>query len=65
MTTETSFQFFFFILQDKNRGLFVDFVSKLLTIDPDGRPSADEALSHPWIKSSLDRTEDDIRYRQG
>jgi serine/threonine protein kinase len=62
MTTETSFQFFVLILQDKNRALFVDFVSKLLTIDPDGRPSAAEALSHPWIKSSLDLTEDDIKY---
>jgi serine/threonine protein kinase len=51
--------------QDKNRALFVDFVSKLLTIDPDGRPSAAEALSHPWIKSSLELTEDDIRYNQG
>ncbi|KAL3768660.1 hypothetical protein ACHAW5_000811 [Stephanodiscus triporus] len=50
---------------DKNRALFVDFVSKLLTIDPDGRPSAAEALSHPWIKSSLELTEDDIRYNQG
>lgn len=49
---------------DKKRGLFVDFVSKLLTIDPDARPSAAEALNHPWITSSLDLTEDDIRYGQ-
>jgi len=47
---------------DEKRALFVDFVSKLLTIDPDRRPSATEALNHPWITSSLDLTEDDIRY---
>ena len=50
---------------DKNRALFVDFVKKLLTIDPDKRPSAAEALDHPWIRSSLDLTEDDILYYQG
>lgn len=49
---------------DKMRALFVDFVSKLLTIDPDGRPSAAEALNHPWITSSLDLSEDEIRYGQ-
>ncbi|KAL7544999.1 hypothetical protein ACHAWF_008369 [Thalassiosira exigua] len=49
---------------DKKRALFVDFVSKLLTIDPDRRLSAAEALNHPWIVSSLDLTEDDIRYGQ-
>jgi len=49
---------------DKKRALFVDFVSKLLTIDPDGRPSAAEALDHPWITSSLDLSEGDIRYGQ-
>ena len=50
---------------DKHRALFVNFVSKLLTIDPDRRPSAAEALNHPWIESSLDLTEDDIMYYQG
>ena len=49
---------------DEKRALFVDFVSKLLTIDPDVRLSAAEALKHPWITSSLDLTEDDIRYGQ-
>lgn len=48
--------------QDEQRALFIDFVSKLLTIDPDVRPTAKEALKHPWILSSLDLTEDEIRY---
>ena len=47
---------------DKKRALFVDFVSKLLTVDPDSRPSAAEALNHPWITSSLALSEDDIKY---
>lgn len=50
---------------DKNRALFTDFVRKLLMIDPDKRPTAAEALDHPWIKSSLDLTEEDILYYQG
>eukprot|EP00771_Trimastix_marina_P000020 gnl/Trimastix_PCT/1015.p1 GENE.gnl/Trimastix_PCT/1015~~gnl/Trimastix_PCT/1015.p1 ORF type:complete len:1415 (+),score=300.87 gnl/Trimastix_PCT/1015:156-4400(+) len=29
---------------------FVDFVQRLLTIDPDKRPSALEALQHPWFQ---------------
>lgn len=32
--------------QDDN---FVDFVKTLLTIDPNNRPSAKEALNHPWL----------------
>ena len=42
----------------------MDFVTKLLTIDPDSRPTAAEALNHPWITSSLDLTEEEIRYGQ-
>jgi len=30
--------------------VFVDFLSKLLTVDPRKRPTAKEALQHPWLK---------------
>jgi len=30
--------------------LFLDFLRKLLTIDPSQRPTASEALQHPWLK---------------
>lgn len=34
--------------EEDEKALFVDFVTKLLTIDPNKRPNADEALEHPW-----------------
>jgi len=49
-------------LKDEKRAMFVDFVSKLLAIDPELRLSAEEALKHPWILSSLELSEDDILY---
>jgi dual specificity tyrosine-phosphorylation-regulated kinase 2/3/4 len=42
--------------------MFTDFVSKLLTIDPDARPTADEALKHPWMKYAATLTEEEIKY---
>lgn len=32
--------------------LFVDFVSKLLTVNPSKRYSAAQALEHPWLTAS-------------
>ena len=29
-----------------------DFITKLLTLDQNKRPSADEALKHPWLESA-------------
>jgi serine/threonine protein kinase len=29
-----------------------DFISKLLTLDQNKRPSAEEALKHPWIEQA-------------
>jgi serine/threonine protein kinase len=42
--------------------IFTDFVARLLTIDPDGRPTAHEALQHPWMKYAASLTEDQIKY---
>jgi len=42
--------------------MFCDFVSKLLTVDPDGRPSAAEALNHPWMLYAASLTEEQIKY---
>lgn len=50
---------------DSNRRkkiMFTDFVSKLLTIDPDGRPTAAEALNHPWMQYAASLEEEDIKY---
>jgi len=48
--------------EDEERALFVDFVKKLLTIDPDHRPSASEALDHPWILSGYNVSEEELKY---
>jgi serine/threonine protein kinase len=48
--------------EEQTQALFVDFVQSLLTIDPDSRPTAAEALQHPWIISGESLTEEDIKY---
>lgn len=48
--------------EEDEKALFTDFVTKLLTIDPDKRPSAEEALEHPWILSGFNLTEEDLKY---
>jgi serine/threonine protein kinase len=42
--------------------MFTDFVAKLLTIDPDDRPSAEEALNHPWMLYALSLSEGELKY---
>jgi len=42
--------------------MFTDFIAKLLTIDPDSRPSAEEALNHPWMLYASSLTDDQIKY---
>jgi serine/threonine protein kinase len=39
------------ILLDSFDPEMADFVSSLLSLDPQKRPSADIALSHPWLQS--------------
>lgn len=46
----------------QKRIMFTDFVSKLLTIDPDARPTADEALKHPWMTYAATLSEEQIKY---
>jgi serine/threonine protein kinase len=46
----------------KIQQMFTDFVSKVLTIDPDGRPSAEEALNHPFMLYAASLTDEQIKY---
>lgn len=48
--------------EEDEKALFTDFVTKLLTIDPEKRPSAEEALEHPWILSGFNLSEEDLKY---
>lgn len=41
---------------------FLDFLQKLLTVDPANRLTAEEALAHPWILWGMLLTEDDVKY---
>lgn len=49
-------------IETEEEALFVDFCSKLLAVDPDSRPSAADALKHPWIVAGESITEEDIKY---
>eukprot|EP00531_Pseudo-nitzschia_arenysensis_P017585 CAMPEP_0116150446 /NCGR_PEP_ID=MMETSP0329-20121206/19553_1 /TAXON_ID=697910 /ORGANISM="Pseudo-nitzschia arenysensis, Strain B593" /LENGTH=1360 /DNA_ID=CAMNT_0003646963 /DNA_START=169 /DNA_END=4251 /DNA_ORIENTATION=- len=42
--------------------MFTDFVAKLLTIDPDNRPTAEEALNHPYMLYAASLTDEQIKY---
>lgn len=48
--------------EQTQRALFVDFVRKVLTIEPEARPTASEALQHPWMQYAATLTEEDIKY---
>ena len=48
--------------EEKRQANFIDFVRKLLTIDPEKRPTAEEALKHPWMQYAAGLTEEDIKY---
>ena len=48
--------------EEREDALFVDFVGSLLTIDPDKRLTAAEALRHPWMEYAATLTEEDIMY---
>ena len=48
--------------EETQQAVFVDFIQKLLTIDPDKRPTSAEALEHPWMKYAESLTEEDIKY---
>ena len=48
--------------EQKKQAVFVDFVRSLLTIDPDRRPTAAEALQHPWMEYAATLTEADVKY---
>ncbi|GAM26144.1 hypothetical protein SAMD00019534_093190, partial [Acytostelium subglobosum LB1] len=41
-----------------------DFISQLLTVDPEQRMKAEDALKHPWFKSVLDLTSISLSIRE-
>lgn len=49
-------------MERKIQQMFTDFVGALLTIDPDGRPTAEEALNHPYMVYAASLTDDQIKY---
>jgi serine/threonine protein kinase len=54
MTTATTIRTTMTIMMTINaRQLFLEFVSALLAVDPDQRPTAEQALKHPWLQEIL------------
>ena len=49
-------------VEQEREAWFVDLVRKLLTIDPEIRPTAAEALKHPLMLYAATLTEDDVKY---
>jgi len=50
------------VFRNENENLFIDFLTKVLVIDPENRLSAEEALQHPWIKQVTSLDSDKLRY---
>ena len=50
------------VLRTENENLFIDFLTKVLVIDPENRLSAEEALLHPWIKQVTSLDSEKLRY---
>jgi serine/threonine protein kinase len=48
--------------EEMKRGMFVDLIRKLLTIDPEARPTAAEALQHPMMQYASTLKEENIKY---
>ena len=48
--------------EETRQAIFVDFVRQLLIVDPDRRPTAEQALKHPWMKHAASLSEDEIKY---
>jgi dual specificity tyrosine-phosphorylation-regulated kinase 2/3/4 len=61
-TLKLYFTIFIDLADDAVESQFLDFLRKLLTIDPANRLTAEDALAHPWILWGMLLTEDDVKY---
>ena len=48
--------------ENKDSSLFLNFLQTLLSFDPEDRPSAEEALQHPWIRQAEKLSTADLFY---
>lgn len=46
----------------RHQAIFVDFVRKVLTLEPESRPTASDALNHPWMQYAYALSEEDVKY---